>query len=200
MYCYKFILDSEVKYVGITGNIKNRIKQHEYASSWYDCQMIVKYCELPNSFTTKAYEQYLINTLRPIYNNTKKNLDVSLIKFDDEKISWKIFQKSSFNQPVKKRTRKSNSTYTSSLFNLVRKCAHVKMNNIGQIEKIECYLDDIKLTELDIKELAASNVETEQGRENIFKRVNYSTENKKLILYPFDDLNVELLKNTFSLL
>lgn len=77
-YVYRFEnYDHKIIYIGKTGNIKNRLRQHfgtfgHLPAECYDQVEKVFYAEVGSAYNAEIMETYLIQTYHPIYNDEKK--------------------------------------------------------------------------------------------------------------------------------
>lgn len=68
-YVYRvYALDDELLYVGVTGEVAHRMKQHRRSSDWFRFAHRVEWEEWPDRYAALAAESYQIGELRPTYN------------------------------------------------------------------------------------------------------------------------------------
>lgn len=74
MYIYKVLKENRHIYIGITGDMHQRMLQHKTQSSWWLRKDKIIYTDVGNKHTAEMYEDLLINLYLPEYNVSKKGL------------------------------------------------------------------------------------------------------------------------------
>lgn len=88
-YVYRYTYKNEIIYIGRTNDLDGRHKQHK-RDKWYHDKLKYEFIQLPNTYVSKIYEEYLINRDNPKVNiASKNNYNVSSIQFNIVEI-WKL--------------------------------------------------------------------------------------------------------------
>lgn len=93
-YIYRFInYDDVVIYIGKTGNIKNRMRQHftrgHLPPECYEQIARIEYAKVGTEYNAEIYETFYIETYHPIFNTDKKYKEKSDdIRVEMPKIKW----------------------------------------------------------------------------------------------------------------
>ena len=92
-YCYKWIVDDEVVYVGKTINLESRFYQEMRSGKfmpYLDADIYV--VEFPNASEMDAVEKLLINKYQPTLNVKEKHILHSKNLFDDSSLLWNKYE------------------------------------------------------------------------------------------------------------
>lgn len=128
-YVYKLIDDSKhVMYVGSTGDIARRIREHISGKNGlflHDKPKEVEYCELPSRNDALIAEMVLIQKYKPPKNTQSVNDGiVSLSTFDECSVEWMVKQPEDFlcskNESVKDEKEEKVQQKTGKTFGVLR--------------------------------------------------------------------------------
>ena len=91
MFVYKLYNNSKLTYIGITKNMKMRMKTHAETRK-FD---YVEYIQVKDRYEAKIIEEYLINTLKPTENAVcnKGSLYLWERAYEAHKYSWVVYEK-----------------------------------------------------------------------------------------------------------
>lgn len=91
-FCYKWVVDDDVVYIGKTVNPESRFYQEmreDKFAPYLDADIYI--VEFPNASEMDAIEKLLINKYQPDLNVKEKHIEHSESLFDDGVLTWKKF-------------------------------------------------------------------------------------------------------------